>query len=456
MNIKTAVSDMEKYYKTDITKNLHFREKQLELLAETIKKFEGKIVQALKADLNKAPQESYMTEIGIVLDEIKFAHRHLNRWSKRKWMLTPIGNFPALSYTYREPYGVVLVISPWNYPFQLALSPLVGAIAAGNCCILKPSEFSPHVSAVLSEMVKAAFDPHYITVVEGAVEESQALLAENLDYIFFTGNPMVGQIVMTAAAKHLTPVTLELGGKSPCIVHSSADISLAAKRIVFGKFLNAGQTCVAPDYILCDQCRKKELVYYLKHYIKAFFGEEPLRNEDYPRIITRHHYDRLMALIAEEEIAMGGKGDSQTLQIEPTVLTNIQWDSPVMADEIFGPILPILTYGHLDIAIADIARREKPLALYIFAKDELAVNSIIESLSFGGGCINDTIVHLLSPRMPFGGVGKSGMGQYHGKNSFVTFSHEKSMVRRLSFPDISLRYHPYSERKLRWIRRFLG
>lgn len=455
INIDAIFADMKKYFDTDITKSVFFRQKQLTALETNIKKYEKEIITALKEDLNKAPQESYMTEIGIVLEEIKYTIKHLASWTKKKPRRMPLSQFASTGTVYSEPYGIVLIISPWNYPLQLTLSPLVGSIAAGNCAIIKPSEFSPHTSAVISKIIKEAFEANYITVMEGDITMSQSLLQQPFDYIFFTGSPKVGKIVMTAAAKHLTPVTLELGGKSPCIVHESADIPITAKRIAFGKFLNAGQTCVAPDYILVHESIEEQLLYYLKKYIIGFLGDSPLTNDEYPKIITEQHFKRLMALIAEENIFYGGIGDAETRKIEPTILSKTTWDAPVMAEEIFGPILPVLTYSRTEQAIIDIKKRPKPLALYIFAKNTAWENEIINSLSFGGGCINDTITHLVSPKLPFGGVGQSGMGIYHGKYSFETFSHKKAILRKKYLPDIGLRYHPYSEKKLKWIKLFM-
>lgn len=454
--ISEAFDNMKKYFNTDITKSIHFRQQSLSALKKTIKKYEAKVTAALKQDLNKYAQESYMTEIGLVMEEVDYAIKHLAGWSKPKGVLMPLAHFPSTATITPEPYGVVLIISPWNYPFLLTMAPLIGAIAAGNCCIIKPSEFSSHTSGVMQEIIKEAFDPYYVTVIEGDAQESQQLLEKNFDYIFFTGSPRVGQIVMTAAAKNLTPVTLELGGKSPCIVMKSANINLAAKRIAFGKFLNAGQTCVAPDYLLVESSVKEQLLREIKKYIQRFLGEKPLNNQDYPKIITSDHYWRLMNLIKGEEVFLGGQGNAQTKKIAPTILDNVSWDSPIMTEEIFGPILPVITFEHPEEALYEIKHRDKPLALYLFTKDAFWEKEITNTISFGGGCINDTVIHLSSPKLPFGGVGKSGMGSYHGKYSFSAFSHEKTVVRKRNRPDINLRYHPYSPRKLRWIRRFMG
>ncbi|MEG0875122.1 MAG: aldehyde dehydrogenase [Clostridiales bacterium] len=455
MNIENEFRNMQKYFNTDITKNIAFRQDQLLNLKKGILKYEKDITAALYSDLGKAPQESYMTEIGIVLEEISYALKMLPRWQQRRRHNLPLSQFMGISHVYSEPYGTVLIISPWNYPFQLALAPLVGAISAGNCCVIKPSEFAPHTAKVLKDLIAEVYAPQYVTVVEGAIEESQALLKMDFSYIFFTGNPTVGQIVMEAAAKHLTPITLELGGKSPCIVHETANIPLAAKRIAFGKFLNAGQTCVAPDYVLVQESVKDELIASLKHSITDFLGKEPLKNQELPKIITDRHFQRLTKLLINEDIAAGGNFDAKMQKIAPTIVDNAQWDSPLMAEEIFGPILPIITYDYLDNAIFEIKKRDKPLALYLFADDIMAETQILESISFGGGCINDTIIHLASLKLPFGGVGKSGMGSYHGKTSFDTFSHKKSVVKKAKFPDLTLRYHPYSATKLRWIKRFM-
>ncbi|MDO4541734.1 MAG: aldehyde dehydrogenase [Bacillota bacterium] len=453
--INDALDSMKKYFNTDITKTVFFRQQQLGKLRDAIKKYEREITEALKRDLNKAPQESYMTEIGIVLSEIKHTIRSLPLWSKGKHGLMPLAQFYSTGAVYPEPYGVVLIISPWNYPFQLTMAPLIGAIAAGNCCIIKPSEFSPHTSAVMEKLLTEIFDSRYVKVIQGDAKVSGELLEKEFDYIFFTGSPKVGRIVMKAAAQHLTPVTLELGGKSPCIVQKGANISMAAKRIAFGKFLNAGQTCVAPDYILVERTIKDKFLAHLKKEINDFFGSDPLKNDDYPKIITDSHYERLKELIKGEEIFCGGRSSAANRKIEPTVLDNVSWSSPVMAEEIFGPILPIIAFDHMEDALFEIKRRPKPLALYVFTKDNFWEKEIIRTVSFGGGCINDTIIHLTSSKFPFGGVGASGIGSYHGKYSFNTFSHKKTVVRKRRYPDINLRYHPYSAGKLWWIKRFM-
>ncbi len=453
--IDTTFSNMKKFFETDITKSVFFRQQRLADLAKGIKKYEADITQALYKDLNKAPQESYMTEIGLVLEEIRYAIRKLPSWERGKRKIMPLSQFPSTATVYSEPFGLVLIIAPWNYPFQLALSPLVGAIAAGNCCVIKPSEFAPHTSAVLAQLIAEVFEPKYVTVVEGAVAESQALLKQGFDYIFFTGSAKVGQLVMTEAAQTLTPVTLELGGKSPCIVHESADIPLAAKRIAFGKFLNAGQTCVAPDYVLVQETVKSDFLNYLVKYINKFLGPKPLLNKDYPKIITAAHYQRLLNLIAGEDVFCGGEGNAASCKIAPTILDNVTWDSPVMAEEIFGPILPVIAFKQPEEAIFTVKKQAKPLALYLFARDNVLERDVLRSLSFGGGCINDTVIHLSTPKLPFGGVGHSGIGSYHGKYSFDTFSHKKSVVNKKSVPDLNFRYHPYSPTKLNWIKRFL-
>lgn len=454
--ISEAFENMKKYFNTDITKSVHFRQESLKALGKTIKKYQDEINAALKQDLNKSAQESYMTEIGLVIEEVNYAIKHLSGWARPKGKRMPLAQFPSKANIIMEPYGLVLIISPWNYPFLLTMAPFIGAIAAGNCCIIKPSEFSPHTSAVMAKIIKEAFNPYFATVIEGDAQESQQLLEKNFDYIFFTGSPRVGQIVMTAAAKHLTPVTLELGGKSPCIVMKSANIDMAAKRIAFGKFLNAGQTCVAPDYILVDNSVKEQLLESIKKHLEGFFGHKPLNNQDYPKIITPDHYNRLMNLIKGEKVFLGGKGNDHTGKIEPTILAEVTWDSPVMAEEIFGPILPVIGFNQPEEALYEIKQRDKPLALYLFTKDPFWERAVMNTISFGGGCINDTVIHLSSTKLPFGGVGNSGMGSYHGKYSFDTFSHKKTVVRKRNHPDINLRYHPYSPRKLRWIRKFMG
>ncbi|MFQ6386165.1 aldehyde dehydrogenase [Priestia aryabhattai] len=418
------------FFNSGKTKEVAFRIETLKKLRELVVRHEDDILKAVKADLNKPEMEAKRAEVGLVLSEIDFAVENLAEWAAPKEVETPSTHAGAKSYIYQDPYGLALVIAPWNYPFQLAVSPVVGAIAAGNCVVLKPSELTPHTSSLLAKMFNENFPEEYLTVVEGEVETSTALLKENFDYIFFTGSTMVGKIVAEAAAKHLTPVTLELGGKSPTIVHEDANIEEAAKRIARGKFANAGQTCVAPDYILVQRNVKDELLANLKQVVTNTYGEDVSQNLDFPHVVSEKHFDRLNSFLTKGDIVFGGKTDRSRLFIEPTVLDNISWEDNVMQDEIFGPILPVIVYDEISEVIEAIVKRPKPLALYLFSEDEAVQDHILNSVSFGGGSINDTINHMTSHYLPFGGVGDSGMGAYHGKASFDTFSHAKSILKR--------------------------
>ncbi|MBY0029733.1 aldehyde dehydrogenase [Priestia aryabhattai] len=418
------------FFHSGKTKDVAFRIETLKKLRELVVSHEEDILKAVKADLNKPEMEAKRAEVGLVLSEIDFALENLAEWAAPKEVETPSTHAGAKSYIYQDPYGLALVIAPWNYPFQLAVSPVVGAIAAGNCVVLKPSELTPHTSSLLAKMFNENFPEEYLTVVEGEVETSTALLKENFDYIFFTGSTMVGKIVAEAAAKHLTPVTLELGGKSPTIVHEDANIEEAAKRIARGKFANAGQTCVAPDYILVQRNVKDELLANLKEVVTNTYGEDVSQNLDFPHVVSEKHFDRLNSFLTNGDIVFGGKTDRSRLFIEPTVLDNISWEDNVMQDEIFGPILPVIVYDEISEVIEAIVKRPKPLALYLFSEDEAVQDQILNSVSFGGGSINDTINHMTSHYLPFGGVGDSGMGAYHGKASFDTFSHAKSILKR--------------------------
>lgn len=418
------------FFNSGKTKEVAFRIETLKKLRELVVRHEDDILKAVKADLNKPEMEAKRAEVGLVLSEIDFAVENLAEWAAPKEVETPSTHAGAKSYIYQDPYGLALVIAPWNYPFQLAVSPVVGAIAAGNCVVLKPSELTPHTSSLLAKMFNENFPEEYLTVVEGEVETSTALLKENFDYIFFTGSTMVGKIVAEAAAKHLTPVTLELGGKSPTIVHEDANIEEAAKRIARGKFANAGQTCVAPDYILVQRNVKDELLANLKQVVTNTYGEDVSQNLDFPHVVSEKHFDRLNSFLTNGDIVFGGKTDRSRLFIEPTVLDNISWEDNVMQDEIFGPILPVIVYDEISEIIEAIVKRPKPLALYLFSEDEAVQDHILNNVSFGGGSINDTINHMTSHYLPFGGVGDSGMGAYHGKASFDTFSHAKSILKR--------------------------
>jgi len=411
-------------------------------------------MDALKQDLNKSEVEAYTSEIGILLEEIRFTLKHLAKWMKPKKVKTALTHVGSKGKIVPEPYGVALIIAPWNYPFQLALSPLVGAIAAGNTAIIKPSELTPSVSRVIQELLAEAFDPAFVTVIEGAVETTSLLLKQPLDYIFFTGSVNVGKIIMQEAGKQLIPVTLELGGKSPCIVHEDANLDLAAKRIMFGKGMNAGQTCVAPDYLLVHKKVKAQLVEKLREAIYQFYGSNPLESDRYGRIVSERHFTRLVEFLKDGNATVGGGYNKSTLTIEPTVLSEVSWTSDVMQEEIFGPILPMIEYETLDEVIHKVQEKAKPLALYLFTESEDVQNVITERLSFGGGCINDTLMHIATPYLPFGGVGESGTGQYHGKDSFQTFSHFKSMLAQTTKFDFSFRY-PSEKQNLKMIKKLL-
>lgn len=452
--IQNTIQKQKAFFATGKTKDIKTRIDSLKKLKQEILKQEDSIKEALKKDLNKSYSESYMTEIGMTLSELNYVIRHIKRWTAKKMVLTPIVHFPAISFTLAEPYGVALILAPWNYPFMLLMEPLIGAISAGNTAILKPSEFAPNTSKMIEKIIKNCFDEEYVTVIQGEKEISQELIDSKVDYIFYTGGTQVGKIVMESAAKNLVPVTLELGGKSPCIIDEVCNIKLAAKRLVFGKLLNAGQTCIAPDYVLVNKKVKKELVQQIQNHLKKFLGEDILNNEDYPKIINKRHFDRLLSLMENEEVIIGGKSDEENLKIEPTILDNPSKESMVMKQEIFGPILPIIEYETIEEAIQYINDNEKPLALYLFTNSKKLENRILSMLSFGGGCINDTIIHIANSNMPFGGVGYSGVGGYHGKASFDTFSHTRSITKKYRL-DLPLRYMPYTNWKDKIIKIFM-
>ena len=455
MDIQALVNAQRAHFNTGATLPLSARKAALKRLREAIKAHEGDICAALRADLNKSPTESYMCEVGLTLSELSFVERRLAGWMADAPHLTPLAQFPARSFTVREPYGVALIMSPWNYPFLLTMEPLIGAIAAGNCAVVKPSAYSPAASAVVRDIVTECFPPEFAAVVEGGRAENQALLDQKFDYIFFTGGVEVGREVMSRAAKHLTPVTLELGGKSPCIVDSTARLDLAAKRLVFGKLLNCGQTCVAPDYLLIDRRVKDRFLAHVRKWVAVQYGTDALDNRGYVRMINRKHYDRVMGLIDPDKVVFGGKGDPETLKIQPTVLDNVSPEDPVMQEEIFGPVLPVLTFEDIHQALDFVNDRPRPLALYLFSRDKQVRQLFLRRARFGGGCINDTIIHLATSRMGFGGVGNSGMGSYHGKDSFHTFSHRKSIVDKSTLIDLPVRYAPYTPMKDKLLRLFL-
>jgi aldehyde dehydrogenase (NAD+) len=453
MDYRNLIERQRTFFQQGGTSDIKLRKRYLGRMKTMIKQEEQKILDALASDLHKSNFESYMSEVGLVLDEIGYMLRHMGRWAKPKRVRTPLTQFPGKSFIMAEPYGVVLIMAPWNYPFLLCMAPLIGALCAGNTVVLKPSAYAPHTSKVIAELLGKIFDPAYVAVVQGGRKENEALLEHRFDYLFFTGSVEVGKIVMNRAAKFLTPVSLELGGKSPAIVDSTADIPLAAKRIVFGKMMNAGQTCIAPDYVLADKHIKDKLIYHMKQILDDFF---PGKNyENLPHIINEKHFHRLMGLIKDEKVIIGGKGDETTMAIEPTIVEPIGFDSPIMQEEIFGPILPILTFNSIDEAMQSIISRPNPLALYLFTNNKATEDAFMRNVSFGGGCINDTIVHIATPHMGFGGVGESGMGSYHGKFSFETFTHFKGIVKRSKYLDFPFRYHPHTDKKFRLVRKLL-
>ena len=445
-DIKSILAHQRAFHAEGHTMDVRFRVKQLNLLHHAIDQFEDKILAALYQDLKKSRYEGYLTEIGIVRDEIRHVIRRLPKWVRPKRVRTPVYNWPAVSRIYPEPYGVALIIAPWNYPFQLTMAPLVAAMAAGNCAVLKPSEYAPATAEVIREIIESFYESNFISVVTGGVETSSALLAEPFDYILFTGSPRVGKIVMKAAADNLVPVTLELGGKSPCIVAPDARLKLTAKRIVSGKFINAGQTCIAPDYLLVHRSVEAELVGHIRTYLERFYGADPKNSPDYPKIINRAHFDRLTALLDGATHVTGGETDAESLYIAPTLLSGIDWNHPAMQDEIFGPILPVLPYDDLDAAIQTVNRQTKPLALYLFSRQDTVIEKVLREIPFGGGTINDTLLHIATPYLPFGGVGTSGMGSYHGKAGFDTFTHYKSVMKRPFKFDAPFRYPPYPDK----------
>lgn len=453
--IKDLVTRQRKYFQTGATLPVSVRIDALKRLYGVISGCEKEIHTALKRDLGKSGFESYMCETGLVLEEISYMLKHIHRFAREKNVRTPLAQFHSRSFKKPSPYGVTLIMSPWNYPFMLTLSPLVDALAAGNTAVVKPSAYSPHTSDVILQILSQCFDPEYVAVVTGGRAENTCLLREHFDYIFFTGSQFVGKEVMRNAAEHLTPVTLELGGKSPCIVDKSADIKLAARRIVFGKYLNCGQTCVAPDYIYCHRSVKDRLVKEVQKQIQKQYGKQPLRNPNYGKIINEKHFDRLLGLIDKNKTVHGGDSDRHALRIEPTVLDNVTFADAVMQEEIFGPIMPILIFDNLDEAIRNINAMPHPLALYLFTSDKAAAKKVTSRCGFGGGCINDTIIHLATTEMGFGGFGESGMGSYHGKVGFDTFSHYKSIVDKKTWIDLPMRYQPYRKLHEKMIRFFL-
>lgn len=453
--IRSIVERQRAYFRTGATLPVQARLDALAKLRAAMAQYQDRAEEALEADLKKSRLESFMCETGLAMSELSYVQKHLRRWAKDRAVPTPLSNFAARSFVRPMPYGVTLIMSPWNYPYLLAVDPMIDALAAGNTIVVKPSAYSPATSAVLKEMLESALPPELCAVVTGGRAENQSLLEQKFDYIFFTGSQAVGREVLRHAAEHLTPATLELGGKSPVIVDHTAKLPLAARRIVFGKFLNSGQTCVAPDYILCEKAVKDELVRCLTAEIRRQLGEHPLENPAYSRMVSEKHFRRVLGLIDPAKVACGGGSAPETLQIEPTVLDNVTFDDAVMGQEIFGPVLPVIAIDDAAEAIDLVNRGQRPLALYVFSEDRAMARRLTTEIAFGGGCINDTIIHLATSAMGFGGMGESGMGAYHGKTGFDTFSHHKSIVDKKTWIDLAMRYRPYTASGERLIRMFL-
>ena len=453
--MKKIIDRQRAFFHTGTTLDVSFRIAALKRLQYMIRRHEKEIEAALLLDLKKSSFESYMCETGLVLDEIHYMLRHIRSFAKEQDVRTPLAQFCSRSYRKPSPYGVTLIVSPWNYPILLTLDPLIDAIAAGNTVILKPSAYSPNTSKLIEKMIRECFSPEMVAVVTGGRAENTSLLEEHFDYIFFTGSQNVGREAMKKSAAHLTPVTLELGGKSPCIVDESADLKLAARRIVFGKYLNCGQTCVAPDYICCHSSVKDAFLAEVKKQISLQFGEQPLSSSNYGKIINEKHFHRISGLIDHDKVIFGGHNDLNTLRIEPTVMDHVTYEDQVMQEEIFGPVMPVLTYNSLDELIGKINSMPHPLALYFFTRDKVAARKVTSQCQFGGGCINDTIIHLATSEMPFGGFGESGMGGYHGREGFRTFSHYKSIVDKKTWLDLPMRYQPYRKIYEKLLRKFL-
>ncbi|UTH11197.1 aldehyde dehydrogenase [Macrococcoides canis] len=443
--LNTETQNVRDFFQTQATKDIKFRKKYLKALKKSIKKHESDILDALKSDLGKNKVEAYATEIGFVKKELSYIIKELKNWAKTKSVTTPMMQFPAKSFIKYEPYGTVLIIGPFNYPFQLVMSPLIGALAAGNCAVVKPSEMTPQTSMVVQEILEEVFPENYVKVIQGEKEVTSQLLDERFDYIFFTGSTKVGQIVYEKASKHLTPVTLELGGKSPAIIDDTANLKVAAERVAFGKFMNAGQTCVAPDYVLIDNKVKMKFVKALQSTIQEFYGTQTEQSEDFGRIVNDNHFNRLVNIIEDsrQQVIYGGESNADELFVAPTIILDPELSDSVMQQEIFGPILPIIGYETLNEVYDIVEQYEKPLALYLFTEDSDQITAVFNRLSFGGGCVNDTILHLANPNLPFGGVGHSGIGSYHGKYSFELFSHEKSYITKSTKLESGLLFPPY-------------
>ena len=444
--IQALLKSQREYYRSGATIPVEFRIEQLKKLYNAVKKYEPEINEALKADLGKSYFEAFMCESGLALSEISYLLKNTKKFAKPKRVRTPLAQFASRSFIQPVPYGNALIMSPWNYPFLLTIDPLATAIAAGNTAIVKPSAYSPATSRIIEKIITECFAPEYVAIVTGGRAENSALLKQRFDFVFFTGSQAVGREVLRHTAEHLTPAVLELGGKSPCIVDSSANIKLAAKRIVFGKYLNCGQTCVAPDYILCERSVKDSFIAEVKKQIREQYGDKPLDNEDYGKIINEKHFARLCGLIDESKVVIGGETNADTNQIAPTVMDNVTYDDAVMGEEIFGPIMPILVFDDFNEVVNNLKTKDKPLALYLFTSNKRHIKRVTTELSYGGGCINDVIIHLATSEMGFGGVGESGMGAYHGKVGFDTFSHHKSIVDKKTWLDLPMRYQPYKSK----------
>lgn len=451
--LKSIIKNQRNFFNTNATKSVEYRLRMLQRLKKIISDNEDKILSVLYKDLSKSKSEAYMTEIAMVYAELDEALKNVRSWSRPQRARGTIGTFPAKNYIFSEPYGIVLIISPWNYPFNLAIAPLIAAISAGNCAVIKCSKESKYTSNLIKEIINKTFDKNYIYCVEPDIDYND-MLSQRYDYIFFTGSSRVGKIIMRAASENLTPVSLELGGKCPCIVDESANIKIAAKRIVWGKLLNAGQTCVSVDYVAVHSGVKEKLIRYILKEIKLRY-KDALNSNTYPKIINEHHYKRLLNLIKAEDNIIGGRADELSKKIEPTVLPEADFEDEIMKEEIFGPLLPIIEYDDIKKLIRTIKEREKPLACYVFTKDEKIARHIIKSISYGGGCVNDVVLHVSNHYMPFGGVGNSGMGSYHGKYGFDTFSHKKSVVWNETMLDLPIRYAPFNLLKFRMLKYIL-
>lgn len=455
MDLEKIFNDQKTYYDTLMTRDVSLRIDAIKRVKLWIKDHMDLIEDALEKDLGKSRGESYMTEIGLTLEACTYTLKNIKKWVKKEKVKTPLHQFFSRSYTIYEPYGVTLIISPWNYPFLLAIEPLIGTIAAGNCAIVKPSEQTTHTSAIVAQLIDTCFDKGHAYCAEGGLEISKELVDLPFDYIFFTGGKKAGKEIYMKAAETLTPVTLELGGKSPAILTDMIPMEIAAKRIIFGKFLNAGQTCIAPDYILIKDSMKAAFIDYASEYIKKFFGEHPLESENLCKIINKDQFDRLKKLLENQDILIGGEVDEEHLKIAPTIVNDVDFDNPLMEEEIFGPILPLVEYNRIEEAIQYINSHDKPLALYLFSNDSYHANKILDLCSFGDACINDTVSHFATNTLPFGGVGASGIGYYHGKFTFETFSHRRSVLHKSTRIDLPFRYYPLTDDKMKWIKRFL-